>query len=356
MNKIVVLTGSFNPPTIAHLKLLQEGMKVIGADQGLFVPASDAYVSKKMMKTAFPDEIFFSNDRIHLLQTLGKDDEKISVDLSEINAEGKVSTYQTLNAIAEEYPDAEIYFLTGSDKLNIIPRWRSIKEFLNTYHFLVASRTNEDALQIINQHSFLRQYSHMFTVFETDGSMNMISSTKLRESLRTNDPNAKLFMTPETYGIAKDLWEKWKERIDTFREEYFFLSNFYPCSITYKGIMYQNAESAFQAQKCMNDEERKAFANLPADQAKRMGRTVKLREDWEEVKLKIMEEIVRAKFTQNEDLKEMLLSTNDRLLVEGNRWKDVYWGIDKRTWLGENYLGRILMQVRTEIKNCMKTS
>lgn len=80
-----------------------------------------------------------------------------------------------------------------------------------------------------------------------------------------------------------------------------------------------------------------------------MGRRVKLRPDWEQVKTAVMEEVVRAKFTQNPDLAALLLSTGDAELIEGNTWGDTCWGVDLRTGRGENRLGRILMKVRAEL-------
>ena len=90
---------------------------------------------------------------------------------------------------------------------------------------------------------------------------------------------------------------------------------------------------------------------LRSNEAKRKGRHVQLRPDWEDVKLSIMEEVVRAKFTQNEDLKALLLATGDSVLEEGNTWHDIFWGVDARTRKGENHLGRILMQVREELRS-----
>ena len=140
------------------------------------------------------------------------------------------------------------------------------------------------------------------------------------------------------------------QKIDTFRGDYYFLSNFYTAPVTYNGLTYQNNEAAFQAQKTLDPAEQEAFTNMPANIAKRRGRQVKLRRDWEKVKDGIMEEIVRAKFTQNPDLKEKLLATGDTLLIEGNRWNDRYWGVDLRSGNGENHLGQILMKIRKELK------
>ena len=138
--------------------------------------------------------------------------------------------------------------------------------------------------------------------------------------------------------------------IDSFRDEYFFLSNFYPVEIKLDGIVYPNAESAFQAQKTLDVEERRKFSMLKNPvQAKRLGRKVKLRDDWEEVKLDIMTEIVSQKFLQHPHLIEMLLQTGDEELVEGNKWGDRFWGVCKGK--GENHLGKILMKIRDVYKS-----
>ena len=92
------------------------------------------------------------------------------------------------------------------------------------------------------------------------------------------------------------------------------------------------------------------FATLRSNEAKRLGRHVQLRPNWENVKLPIMEDIVRAKFTQNENLKQLLLATGDLVLEEGNTWHDTFWGVDAKTREGENHLGRILMRVRKELQ------
>ena len=140
-------------------------------------------------------------------------------------------------------------------------------------------------------------------------------------------------------------------KINNFRNEYDFLSNFYEAPVEYQGILYLNNEAAFQAQKCMTDEEKKAFAGLPANKAKRLGRQVQLRPDWEIVKAGIMEEIVRAKFAQNEELAYRLLATGDAELEEGNTWNDTFWGTHLKTGKGENHLGKILMKVRAELQD-----
>lgn len=138
--------------------------------------------------------------------------------------------------------------------------------------------------------------------------------------------------------------------INEFRGKYFFLSNFYEAPVTYKGITYRNNEAAFQAQKVRDFEKQKEFSNLNPSEAKKKGRHVKLRKDvdWDSEKTGFMLEIVSAKFNQNEDLKIKLLATGDKHLEEGNTWGDRIWGTVNG--VGENQLGKILMQVRKELK------
>lgn len=137
-----------------------------------------------------------------------------------------------------------------------------------------------------------------------------------------------------------------QKQITLFRDEYFFLSNFYPCRINYCGLSFTSAESAFQAMK--NPAQALQFVLLTPSEAKRRGRSVSLRSDWAQVKEKIMYEICLAKFTQNADLKEQLLKTGDSVLIEGNTWNDTEWGVCRGN--GDNKLGKILMRIRDELR------
>ena len=133
--------------------------------------------------------------------------------------------------------------------------------------------------------------------------------------------------------------------IDNFKGKYFFLSNFFPSNILYQGILYHNAEVAFQAQK---DPSRcEEFRRLNPSEAKRLGRRVKLRSDWEQVKDDIMYDVVNNKFMQNKKLAEQLMATGEEDLVEGNDWGDRYWGVCRG--VGKNKLGQILKRVRSEL-------
>ena len=165
------------------------------------------------------------------------------------------------------------------------------------------------------------------------------------------------------------------DRIDKFEGEYEFLSNFYPCDVEFKGEDYASTEHAYQAAKSTDPAVRATFrAETPCGscsgtgaaseretcficdgngevpitpgKAKKMGRKVALRPDWEQVKNDVMLALLREKFLDS-TLRKKLLETGDAELVEGNWWGDVYWGVCKG--VGENHLGRLLMQVRSEL-------
>lgn len=141
------------------------------------------------------------------------------------------------------------------------------------------------------------------------------------------------------------------EVIDRFADTYEFLSNFASCKVTYSGTEFYSTEAAFQAAKSMDLKFHANVSLMTPSQAKRAGRTVALRSDWEQVKDEIMLDLLRQKFAKGTDLAQKLEETGDKILVEGTTWHDQYWGIclcDKHHGLGRNILGQLLMQVRSE--------
>lgn len=130
-----------------------------------------------------------------------------------------------------------------------------------------------------------------------------------------------------------------------FSGEYRFLSNFYPSPIVWNGKTYPSNEHFFQAAKAATEEDHELVrTQTNPTQAKRAGRGVQIRPDWEKIKVDIMTLGLFLKFTQNEHLKERLLATGDAYLEETNHWGDTYWG--KVGLEGQNMLGRLLMRLR----------
>lgn len=146
--------------------------------------------------------------------------------------------------------------------------------------------------------------------------------------------------------------ENKEDAIIGFRNEYFFLSNFYEGEVfEYKGCKFTNGEAAFHSQKCPN--KIKKFEMLRPSQSKKLGRNVQLREDWEQIKDEIMYEVCYAKFSQNEFLKNKLLNIKFNELIEFNTWNDKCWGMIYKDGklIGENRLGIVLMKLKENLKN-----
>ncbi len=145
------------------------------------------------------------------------------------------------------------------------------------------------------------------------------------------------------------------EPIAKFDGEFDFLSNFFPAPITFEGTAFPTSEHAFQAAKTHNHETRLTIAaKATPGQAKRAGgkrgiiKGDLFRSDWEQVKVQVMEEIVKIKFTTHPGLAKALLNTGTRRLIEGNVWNDTFWGVCRGN--GQNNLGKILEKIREELK------
>jgi len=151
--------------------------------------------------------------------------------------------------------------------------------------------------------------------------------------------------------------------IEKFEGRWSFLSNFHPCDIYHQGIKYPSTEHYYVAMKCNNEQIingrqytvndfREMISKTPSPGlVKRIGKNIQIRNDWNDKKLEFMNWGIREKF-KNEDLKILLLSTDELMIVEGNYWKDYFWGVCNGK--GENNLGKILMKVRDEIKGIKK--
>ena len=142
-----------------------------------------------------------------------------------------------------------------------------------------------------------------------------------------------------------------------FTGDYDFLSNFYQHEMTIRSYSYSTMEHYFQASKCRFAVDAKSIrrARSPRE-AKRLGRQVLMREDWEVIKLHVMLSGLRKKFASpRTDLGERLLATGDALLIEGNSWGDQYWGanynLETNKYTGQNWLGSLLMVRRAELRS-----
>ena len=129
-------------------------------------------------------------------------------------------------------------------------------------------------------------------------------------------------------------------------EKYGWLSNMYRCEILWKGRVYKSAETIYQMMKCMYMEDHKKFDDLNGFEAKKLGRHVKIRDDWHEVKIDVMRDVLRAKFNAGEILRRKLIEL-DEPIVEDNYWNDTFWGVCRGR--GKNMLGKLLTELREKL-------
>ena len=138
--------------------------------------------------------------------------------------------------------------------------------------------------------------------------------------------------------------------ITQFKNQYNWLSNMYHCQITdTNGIKYNSVETAYQASKCKFDTDKRQFININPYEAKKLGKYITLIDNWDKMKIAVMYKLVLIKFTENSDLMNKLINTGTEDLIEGNTWNDKFWGVDLRTFTGDNWLGKIIMQVRQSL-------
>lgn len=153
-------------------------------------------------------------------------------------------------------------------------------------------------------------------------------------------------------GNGKKVWK------GSFRGELSYLSNMHPAKFVVDGMQFSSAEQYFVWASCEYAEDReKILAAQTPVEAKKLGKTVTKVAGWREGKqLEAMRTAVYAKFSQNEDLAKKLIDTGTQKLEERNTWFDKYWGVDWETGEGANHLGKILMDVREQLKLERETS
>jgi hypothetical protein len=154
----------------------------------------------------------------------------------------------------------------------------------------------------------------------------------------------------------RDRWlrEKMDEVIGFYPREFYPFDNFSSFKVEWNGYLFASVEEAYQAASFMGSDEElveKIKKSHSADEAQRIAyaNRDKRREDWDDVKISIMEELLRLKIEQNPYVKKKLLQTGDYMIVEDSP-KDDFWGWGPNR-NGQNNLGKLWMKLREELKN-----
>lgn len=265
-------------------------------------------------------------------------------------------TLETVEVVVEELNSikAKTLNIAGNGIYNLQGRFTQPQIDTFVYTFLKSVLTNS---QLINP-----------VVKIQTGGQTGFDEAGAKAGIKLGIPTT--IIAPKGYGFRNikgvDIFDEklFKERFLNSHEEpisdniicgftgnYFFLSNFYiHCVIYYEGLGAKNVEALYQGMKSADYAERVRVVTLGYSDpfaAKRLGKKIiHFRKDWEEIKLKIMKDLLRIKFNDN-FLKIRLLNTGQAQLVEDNHWNDTFWGVFNG--VGKNHLGKLLMEIRREI-------
>lgn len=345
---IVVMGGSFNPPTIAHLRLMQAAIQAVEAEKGIFVPVGEAYLKRKMRKSE--DHIRLNEQlRLAMLQAMCAGSDNLMVSDVEIQ-NPLLFTWDTMCLLQSQYPSARLYFLAGADKLPMLGSLASKTAFFEQFGIVLFSRDGMQAEAMILQDERCAPFASAFVYAKQPNGIDGMSSTAVRKLIVAREvEKAQAYLHPDVWTMLRHVTpEDFPVEIERFRGEYEFLSNSFASSVFYDGLLFSCAEAAFQAARCALVSDKKRMAQGDAGRAKRLAESIVPIPDWEERKLSVMEEVLRAKFSQHPELARRLTDTGDAMLIHGTNGKDSYWGRDLYTDRGENHLGQLLMKLRSE--------
>ena len=187
-NSVVVLGGSFNPPTIAHLKIIEAAIKAVNAECGVFIPSSNNYVTRKMSKKHTDNQVYTEEQRQKMLELLTENsDFSIFVDTWEYGDDGIGHTYNTLKHEAETYSNKKIYSILGTDNLAWMCKWRYKDRLFSKFNFIVITRDGDNAQEIIDNDSTLSLYKDHFVIVKQPDGIEHISSTLARKLINEHD-------------------------------------------------------------------------------------------------------------------------------------------------------------------------
>lgn len=200
---IVIIGGTFNPPTLAHIALAENAKNAVNADMVIFVPTKSAYMKswkKYQNSDIYPDEV-----RVQAIKSC--ETEWLKVDTCEIDETVSGKSYDTVQYIKKKYNTDDVYFAVGSDKLDEIPRWSRSIQFLSTEKFIVMRRDDDDVKRIIEKNEKLHKYRNHFVICDSDEMYKDYSSSEVRALLLSGTDadieKVKAFVSKSVWSILQ---------------------------------------------------------------------------------------------------------------------------------------------------------
>ena len=168
--RIGIFGGSFDPIHSEHIALAKQAVVDLSLDRLFVMPAANP--PHKPWRVLAPDSV-----RFQLCRLAFQGEEKITVSDYELGLGGTSYTYLTVRHFKEEYPNAQLYFLMGTDMLRDFPTWRNPEDILENCALAVCARAEEEWIQT-EQKKFFNRFQKNFTVLSYTGKE--VSSTKIR--------------------------------------------------------------------------------------------------------------------------------------------------------------------------------
>jgi nicotinate-nucleotide adenylyltransferase len=131
--RVGIMGGTFDPIHYGHLVTAEEAVMQFALDEVVFVPTGNPWM--KADRPVSPTE-----DRYLMTVVATASNPRFSVSRAEIDREGPTYTVDTLRQLADDHPDAELYFITGADAMLEIFDWKDPEEVLSLAHFIAATR------------------------------------------------------------------------------------------------------------------------------------------------------------------------------------------------------------------------
>lgn len=206
-SSIIVLGGSFNPPTRAHAALLVHALNCTGAGTGIFVPSSDTYVGRKVKRAGQPF-LFSEKARLEMLKAICETDRRFKVDTCEYGDTSKGRTLKTLREIQAKYPDKKVCFLTGSDKLAQMGTWKTAKDLLTEFPIVVLARESDDVDAIIDEGENLSAHRDTLILIPNLPSAGGISSSRFQDLWDTDKAHAMSMLYLKVIELVEEYVEE----------------------------------------------------------------------------------------------------------------------------------------------------
>jgi len=203
---IVVFGGSFNPPTVAHFATMQAAMEAVNAYKGIFIPTAAKNLRRKMSRAGYPEECFSQEDRTAMLMAMAREDPRFSMEDLEYRKPKMQSSYRVCEYIQKKYPGDRVYYLIGSDNVELFLSSFFVEDFLERFGYVVIRRSGDNVEEKLREHPVARMHMDKFTILTPETVIQNISSTRVRDCIRRTDREGmRPMLHPEVYKIMEDM-------------------------------------------------------------------------------------------------------------------------------------------------------